>query len=50
MKILYHHRTGSKDGQSVHIDAIVGALESLGHVVIVIGPNVLNHADLGAES
>lgn len=50
MKILYHHRTGSKDGQSVHIEAIVGALESLGHRVIVIGPSVLDNADLGAES
>jgi hypothetical protein len=26
MKILYHHRTLSRDGQSVHIDELVRAL------------------------
>lgn len=50
MKILYHHRTGSKDGQSVHIEAIVDALRTLGHEVVVVGPKVLSNADLGAES
>lgn len=50
MKILYHHRTGSKDGQSVHIDAIVEALKALGHELVVVSPGVLNKAELGAES
>jgi hypothetical protein len=26
LRILYHHRIGSRDGQAVHIDALVGAL------------------------
>lgn len=38
LTILYHHRTRSRDGQSVHIDEIVRALSELGHNVIVVGP------------
>ena len=38
LSILYHHRTRSADGQSVHIDALVGALRVAGHVVHVVGP------------
>ena len=38
MKILYHHRTRSKDGQSVHIDEMIGAFRELGHEVIIVAP------------
>ncbi|HQT26532.1 MAG TPA: glycosyltransferase, partial [Burkholderiales bacterium] len=38
MKILYHHRIASKDGQNVHVDEIVNALRSLGHEVLVVAP------------
>ncbi len=38
MKILYHHRTASKDGQAVHIEELIGALRELGHEVLVVGP------------
>jgi glycosyltransferase involved in cell wall biosynthesis len=38
MKILYHHRTASKDGQAVHINEMVGALRALGHEVRVVAP------------
>jgi len=38
MKILYHHRTASKDGQAVHIEEMVRALRELGHEVRVVGP------------
>ena len=38
MRILYHHRTASKDGQAVHIEELVGALRELGHEVRVAGP------------
>jgi glycosyltransferase involved in cell wall biosynthesis len=40
MKILYHHRTASKDGQAVHIDEMIEALRSLGHEVRVVAPAV----------
>jgi len=38
LTILYHHRTRSRDGQSVHIDALIGAIREAGHQVIVVGP------------
>ena len=38
MRILYHHRTASRDGQAVHIDEMVHALRALGHDVLVVGP------------
>lgn len=38
MKILYHHRTASKDGQAVHIDEMIQALREQGHEVRVVAP------------
>ncbi len=33
MRILYHHRTQSEDGQAVHIRALIAAFRVLGHEV-----------------
>ena len=49
MKILYHHRIASKDGQYVHIDAIVSALRDQGHTVIMVAPNVAEKASFGSD-
>lgn len=49
MKILYHHRTASKDGQAVHIEEMVAALRELGHEVKVIGPTSGDDETLGSE-
>lgn len=38
MKILYHHRTASKDGQAVHIEEMITALRDLGHEVRIVSP------------
>lgn len=38
MKVLYHHRTASKDGQAVHIEEMIEALRSEGHEVCVVAP------------
>jgi glycosyltransferase involved in cell wall biosynthesis len=38
MKILYHHRTASKDGQAVHIEELIHALRSQGHEVRIVAP------------
>ncbi|HKY17672.1 MAG TPA: glycosyltransferase [Rhizomicrobium sp.] len=38
MKILYHHRTRSRDGQSVHIDEMIAALKQEGVQVPVVEP------------
>ncbi|TAL03451.1 MAG: glycosyltransferase WbuB [Rhodospirillaceae bacterium] len=43
MKILYHHRTLSKDGQAVHIEELIAAFRRAGHTVEVVGPT--GHAD-----
>jgi glycosyltransferase involved in cell wall biosynthesis len=37
-RILYHHRTQSLDGQRVHINAIQGALSTIGHEVLEVAP------------
>jgi glycosyltransferase involved in cell wall biosynthesis len=36
--ILYHHRTRSRDGQSVHIDEMIHAMRKLGHKVVIVEP------------
>ena len=38
LKILYNHRTRSRDGQSIHIDELIHALREEGHTVIVVEP------------
>ena len=38
MKILYQHRTASKDGQAVHIVEMIDALRREGHEVRVVAP------------
>lgn len=50
MKILYHHRVGSKDGQAVHIEEIVTALRDAGHEVFVVGPASTQRAEFGSDS
>ena len=40
MRILYHHRIASKDGQITHIEEMVEALQGLGHEVRLVGPEV----------
>lgn len=45
MRILYHHRTASKDGQAVHIEEMIEALRSEGHVVQVVAPGTPDTTD-----
>lgn len=49
MKILYHHRTASKDGQAVHIEELIHALREAGHEVLVVAPAAAGGDALGAE-
>ncbi len=53
MRILYHHRTASKDGQAVHIEEMIGAMRALGHSVRVVAPGLGNSGSqqgkMGAE-
>ena len=41
MKILFHHRIASKDGQYVHMSELIRAFRSLGHEVVVVGPEIM---------
>lgn len=40
MRIIYHHRTASRDGQSTHITEMIGALRAAGHTVIECSPQI----------
>jgi glycosyltransferase involved in cell wall biosynthesis len=50
MKILYSHRIGSRDGQGVHLDAMVAALRADGHSVHVVGPASFENTGLGRDN
>src|SRR5690606_17259746 len=50
LRILYSHRILSKDGQGVHLDAIVAALRADGHEVLVVGPAGYARTRLGGEN
>jgi glycosyltransferase involved in cell wall biosynthesis len=49
MRVLYHHRTASRDGQAVHIDEIVSSLRAQGHEVCVVGPDADGAASMGQD-
>lgn len=49
MKILYHHRTASKDGQAVHIEEMIDALRAQGHEVQVVAPAVSDAGQMGEK-
>lgn len=50
MKILYHHRIRSKDGQYVHVEELTQALREAGHELIMVGPAAVEHEAFGADA
>jgi glycosyltransferase involved in cell wall biosynthesis len=50
MKILYHHRIRSKDGQYVHIAEMIAALQALGHEIVMVAPSATQKAEFGADA
>ena len=50
LRILYHHRIGSKDGQAVHIESLIAALKSAGHDIRVVSPPAFGKIDFGGQS
>jgi glycosyltransferase involved in cell wall biosynthesis len=50
VRILYHHRTRSKDGQFVHIEEMIGALRANGHEVIIVAPPSAETESFGADA
>lgn len=49
MKILYHHRIASKDGQYVHLEEIVNAMKLRGHEVFLVGPSIVESDNFGSD-
>lgn len=49
MKILYHHRIASKDGQYVHVEEIINALTKQGHKIHIVAPNVAESSEFGSD-
>ena len=50
MKILYHHRTRSKDGQYVHIEEMIRALRAQGHQVVIVAPPSAETESFGSDA
>jgi glycosyltransferase involved in cell wall biosynthesis len=50
MKILYHHRTASRDGQSTHITEMIHALRAEGHTVVESSPQIEGTTESGGSS
>lgn len=49
LKILYHHRTSSQDGQAVHIEEMIAAFRALGHEIILVAPAKTEHSGFGVD-
>ena len=49
MKILYHHRTASRDGQSTHIEEMIRGLRAEGHSVVESSPQIADHNASGGS-
>jgi len=50
VRILYHHRTRSKDGQYVHIEEMIHALREQGHEVVIVAPPSAETESFGADA
>src|SRR6266850_3355605 len=50
MRILFHYRIRSKDGQFVHIEELVSALRHLGHDVFLVGPAAVVTEKFGSDA
>ncbi|HEY1411939.1 MAG TPA: glycosyltransferase family 4 protein [Rhodopila sp.] len=47
MRILFHHRIASRDGQAVHIEEMIAALQRQGHETILVGPPGFETTEFG---
>ncbi|WP_085300423.1 glycosyltransferase family 4 protein [Cognaticolwellia mytili] len=49
MKILYHHRIASKDGQFVHVEELTNAFIEQGHDLKFVAPSLNENSDFGHD-
>ena len=50
MRILFHHRVASRDGQAVHIEEMIAALRRQGHETVLVGPPSFAATGFGASN
>lgn len=50
MRILYHHRIASKDGQYVHVEELTQALRRQGHEILMVAPKLMADHEFGRGS
>jgi glycosyltransferase involved in cell wall biosynthesis len=50
MRILFHHRIASRDGQAVHIEEMIAALQRQGHETILVGPSGFTATAFGGSN
>jgi glycosyltransferase involved in cell wall biosynthesis len=50
MRILFHHRIASRDGQAVHIEELITALRCQGHETVIVGPPGFMTTDFGRSN
>lgn len=50
MRILFHHRVASRDGQAVHIEELIAALRAQGHETLLVGPPSFAATGFGGSS
>jgi glycosyltransferase involved in cell wall biosynthesis len=50
MKILFHHRIASRDGQAVHLEEMIDALREQGHEILLVGPASFEKVGFGGSS
>ena len=50
MRVLFHHRIASRDGQAVHIEELITALARQGHQTFLVGPPSLSSTGFGQSN
>ncbi len=50
MRIVFHHRIASRDGQAVHIEELIAALQRQGHETILVGPPGFGRTGFGKSN
>jgi glycosyltransferase involved in cell wall biosynthesis len=50
MRILFHHRIASRDGQSVHLEELIAAFRRQGHEIILVGPSAFVKTKFGGSN
>ena len=50
MRVLFHHRIASRDGQAVHMEEMIAALRQQGHETLLVGPPGFTQTGFGGSN